>query len=185
MRTLFFATAFAIASTGAAGYAFAAPAQAIDVAPIAAQSGPKFVNAASDVDLYQIKAAQLAATKAQRDDVKTYAKSVFDTAQVRHKSLLASLRNDQRTIKTPSTMLSADRAAMLKLLSKAPRGNFDNLYLQQSITVAKGGWSVNKGYALDGTDEALKQVATTATPAFEQQADQAKALLPAALANGQ
>ena len=185
MRNLFHVAALAIATAGSAGYAYAAPVQAVDAAPVAAQSGPRFVNAASDVDLYQIKAAQLAATKAQRDDVKAYAKAVLSAADVRHKSLLASLRNDQRTIKTPSTMLSSDRAAMVKLLSKAPRGNFDNLYLQQSITVAKGGWSVNKGYALDGTDEALKQVATTATPAFEQQIDQAKSLLPAALAGAQ
>ncbi|WBO24268.1 DUF4142 domain-containing protein [Sphingomonas abietis] len=172
---------------GTAGIAAQAGAQTatMDVSPIPSQSGPNFVNAASDVDVYQMKAAQLAVYKAQRDDVKAYAKGVFDAADTRHKALLASLHNDQRTIKTPTTMPSADRAAMLKLLSKSPRGSFDNLYLQQSVKIAKAGWSVSKGYALDGTDDSLKQVATTAAPSFEQEVTQATSLLPAALVGAQ
>ena len=49
--------------------------------PIAGQNEPAFVMAASDANLYQIKAAQLAVTKAQRDDVKAYAK-IFDSCGV-------------------------------------------------------------------------------------------------------
>ena len=45
----------------------------VGVSPIASQSGPNYVLAAADANLYQIKAAQLAATRAQRDDVKAYA----------------------------------------------------------------------------------------------------------------
>ena len=123
--------------------------------PIAGQNEPAFVMAASDANLYQIKAAQFAVTKAQRDDVKAFAKRVQTEAQIAQKALMAALRNDQRTIKAPSSSLSSDRAALVKLLQKTPRGSFDNLYLSQSAQVLQAAWAINKGYAQDGTDPAL------------------------------
>ena len=153
--------------------------------PIAGQNEPAFVMAASDANLYQIKAAQLAVTKAQRDDVKAYAKRVQTEAQIAQKALMAELRNDQRTIKAPSSSLSSDRAALVKLLQKTPRGSFDNLYLSQSAQVLQAAWAINKGYAQDGTDPALKQVAGTAVPTLEQELTNGKALLPSALTGGQ
>lgn len=154
-------------------------------APISGQSGPSFVASASDANSYAIQAAQVAVTKAQRDDVKTYAKRVLEENRTLQKSLLASLRNDQRTIKAPSTALSADRAALLTQLKKAPRGSFDNLYLTQAVQVQDGAWAVYKGYADDGTDPALKQVAVNAVPQIEQEESAAKALVPAALSAAQ
>ena len=153
--------------------------------PIAGQNEPAFVMAASDANLYQIKAAQLAVTKAQRDDVKAYAKRVQTEAQIAQKALMAALRNDQRTIKAPSSSLSSDRAALVKLLQKTPRGSFDNLYLSQSAQVLQAAWAINKGYAQDGTDPALKQVAGNAVPTLEQELTNGKALLPSALTGGQ
>ncbi|GBH32698.1 MULTISPECIES: DUF4142 domain-containing protein [Sphingobium] len=153
--------------------------------PIAGQNEPAFVMAASDANLYQIKAAQFAVTKAQRDDVKAFAKRVQTEAQIAQKALMAALRNDQRTIKAPSSSLSSDRAALVKLLQKTPRGSFDNLYLSQSAQVLQAAWAINKGYAQDGTDPALKQVAGTAVPTLEQELTNGKALLPSALTGGQ
>ena len=152
--------------------------------PIAGQNEPAFVMAASDANLYQIKAAQFAVTKAQRDDVKAFAKRVQTEAQIAQKALMAALRNDQRTIKAPSSSLSSDRAALVKLLQKTPRGSFDNLYLSQSAQVLQAAWAINKGYAQDGTDPALKQVAGTAVPTLEQELTNGKALLPSALTGG-
>jgi hypothetical protein len=74
---------------------------------IVSQSGPNYVLAAADANLFQIKAAQLAVTRAQRDDVKAYARRVMAETQSSHKALLAALKNDQRTIKAPSSNLSA------------------------------------------------------------------------------
>ena len=153
--------------------------------PIAGQNEPAFVMAASDANLYHIKAAQFAVTKAQRDDVKAFAKRVQTEAQIAQKALMAALRNDQRTIKAPSSSLSSDRAALVKLLQKTPRGSFDNLYLSQSAQVLQAAWAINKGYAQDGTDPALKQVAGTAVPTLEQELTNGKALLPSALTGGQ
>jgi len=156
----------------------------VGVSPTAAQSGPAFVAAASDANQFQIKAAQLAITKSQRDDVRAYAKRVLAEAQTSQTSLLAALRNNERTIKTPATALSSVRTAQLKLLQEAPRGGFDNLYLTQAKQVQKTAWSAYKDYAEDGTDLALKQVASTAMPTIEQELGSGKALIPAALAGG-
>jgi putative membrane protein len=154
----------------------------VGVSPIAAQSGPNYVLAASDANLYQIKAAQLAAARAQRDDVKAYAKRVLAEAQSSQKSLMAALKNDQRTIKPPPSTMSADRAALLKLLQKAPKSAFDNLYLTQSAQVQQAAWAVHKGYAQDGTDPALRQVAGTAVPTLENELTTGKSLTPSGLA---
>jgi putative membrane protein len=157
----------------------------VGIAPLAAQSGPNYVLAASDANQYQVKAAQLAITRAQRDDVKAYAKRVLSEAQNNQRSLMASLKNDQRTIKSPPTSLSSDRGALVKLLEKAPKSAFDNLYLTQSAQVQQAAWAVHKGYAQDGTDNALQQVAGTAVPVLEQELTAGKALLPNGLAGGQ
>lgn len=124
----------------------------VGIAPLAAQSGPNYVLAASDANQYQVKAAQLAITRAQRDDVKAYAKRVLSEAQNNQRSLMASLKNDQRTIKSPPTSLSSDRGALVKLLEKAPKSAFDNLYLTQSAQVQQAAWAVHKGYAQDGSN---------------------------------
>lgn len=153
--------------------------------PIAGQSAPSFVAAASDANTYAIKASEMALSKAQRDDVKAYAKRVLDENRTLQKSLLASLRDNQRTIRTPSSALSSDRASLLSLLQKAPRGSFDNLFLTQAIQVQDRAWSVYKGYAEDGTDPALKQIAIGAAQQEEQELTAGKALLPAALAGDQ
>lgn len=154
----------------------------VGVEPIASQSGPNYVLAASDANVYQIKAAQLAATRAQRDDVKSYAKRVLAEAQSSQKALMAALKNDQRTIKAPSSALSADRATLVKLLQKAPKSAFDNLYLTQSAKVQQAAWAIHKGYAQDGTDPALQQIAGTAVPVLENELTTGKSLTPSGLA---
>lgn len=154
----------------------------VGVEPVMAQSGPNYVLAASDANLFQVKAAQLASTRAQRDDVKAYAKRVLGEAQIAQRALLASLKNDQRTIKAPPSSLSADRGALIKLLQKAPKGAFDNLYLTQTAQVQQAAWAVHKGYATDGNDPALQQVAGNAIPVIENELTAGKSLTPSGLA---
>jgi predicted outer membrane protein len=69
---------------------------------------------------------------------------------------------------------------MLKMLRHTPRGSFDNLYLTQAARVQQGNWAAYKGYATDGADQSLKQVAGNGVPIIEQQLQQSDALLPSA-----
>ncbi|WP_454883322.1 DUF4142 domain-containing protein [Sphingomonas oryzagri] len=153
----------------------------VGVMPVHGLDGPAFSAAASDANQYQVAAGRLALMRAQRDDVKDYAKRVIAETDTAQQTLLSSLSNDQRKIRTPATSLSAERASMLKLLRKAPRGSFDNLYLTQSAQVGQAAWATYKGYAEDGADQSLKQVAGNGVPVIEQQLQQGNALLPSAL----
>lgn len=172
----------ALAQAVSPGMSGAMTSAEVGAEPISGQSGPNYVLAAADANLYQIKAAELALARAQRDDVKAYARRILAEIQSGHKALLAALKNDQRSIKAPSTTLSADRAALLKLLEKAPKSAFDNLYLTQSAQVQQAAWAVNKGYAQDGTDPALQQVAGMAVPVLENELTTGKSLTPSGLA---
>lgn len=154
----------------------------VGVAPIRGLDAPAFSAAASDANQYQIAAGRLAVMRAQRDDVKGYARRLIADTGTAQQTLLASLNDERRRITRPAGTLSTERAAMLKLLRKAPRSAFDNLYLTQSAQVQQSAWATYKGYAEDGTDQPLKQVAGNGIPMIEQQLQQGNALLPSALA---
>ncbi|MFA7597598.1 MAG: DUF4142 domain-containing protein [Novosphingobium sp.] len=153
----------------------------VGVAPIHGLDGPAFSAAASDANQFQIAASRLSLTRSQRSDVKDYARRIISESQTSQQTLLASLNNDRRKIARPTTRLSAERASMLKMLRSTPRASFDNLYLTQSAQVQQGNGAAYKGYAEDGVDRSLKQVAGSGVPIIEQQLQQGGTLLPSAL----
>ncbi|WP_028657401.1 DUF4142 domain-containing protein [Novosphingobium sp. B-7] len=153
----------------------------VGVGPVHGLDAPAFSAAASDANQFQIAASRLSLARSQRSDVKAYAQRIISESQTSQQTLLASLNNDQRKIAKPTTRLSAERASMLKMLRSTPRSSFDNLYLTQSAQVQQGNWATYKGYAEDGADQSLKQVAGNGVPIIEQQLQQGGALLPSAL----
>ncbi len=92
---------------------------------------------------------------------------------------MAALKNDDRTIAKPSTRLSAQNAAKIALLKRAPKGSFDQLYLQQQLESHQTAWALHKGFATDGADASLRQVASTAVPIVERHVLHAKQMAPA------
>ena len=153
----------------------------VGASPIHGLDGPAFAAAASDANQFQITASRLSLTRSQRSDVKDYAQRMISQSQTSQQTLMASWNNDQRKIAKPTSDLSAQRASMLKMLRSTPRGSFDNLYLTQSAQVQQGNWATYKGYAQDGADQSLKQVAGNGVPIIEQQLKDGNALLPSAL----
>jgi len=151
------------------------------VAPIHGLDGPAFSAAASDANQYQMAASRLSLERSQRSDVKDYARDMMSKSQTSEQMLMASLSNDQRKIAKPGSRLSAERSSMLKMLRDAPSASFDNLYLTQSVKVQQGNWATYKGYAEDGSDPSLKQMAGDGAPLIAHQLQQGQALLPAAL----
>ena len=154
----------------------------VGVVPTRGLDGAGFTAAASDANRFQIEAGRLALTRAQRDDVKAYGRRIVSDSETAQKMLLASLENDQRKIAKPSRALSGSRESMLKLLRNSPKGSFDNLYLTQSAEVQQSAWATYKGYAEDGVDQSLKQVAGNGVPLIERQLQDGDALLPSSLA---
>ncbi|PLR21003.1 hypothetical protein SGCZBJ_21445 [Caulobacter zeae] len=149
--------------------------------PVHGLDAPAFSAAASDANQYQIAASRLSLARSQRADVKDYARRMISAGETAQQTLMASLSNDQRKIAKPARTLSAERASMLEMLRKTPRSGFDNLYLTQSANVQQANWAAYKGYAEDGTDQSLKQVAGNGVPLIEAQLQQGGALLPASL----
>ncbi len=156
---------------------------AASMSPQTGLSAQDYVKLAADSDMYEIQSSRLANTKAQRKDVQDFAKQVVADHMTTSKALMAGLRNKDRTITRPSTKLSAEKAAMIDLLRKAPRDQFDNLYLQQQAQAHQQAWAIHKGYATDGTDPTLKQIASTAVPVIERHLTHVQQLVPAGLAN--
>ena len=153
----------------------------VGMAPMEGVAGPDYVKLAADGDNYEIQSSKLALRRAQRDDVKAFANQMITDHTQTTKSLMAALTNADRKITRPSMTLSADNAANLKLLQKAPKGSFDTLYLTQQVTAHQKAWALHKGYATTGTDPALKQVAATAVPIVEQHLGHVKGMVPAAM----
>ena len=153
----------------------------VGVSPMEGVSATDYVKFAADGDNYEIQSSRLALRRAQRDDVKAFANQMITDHTQTTKSLMASLSNADRKIARPPTTLSADSSANLKLLQKAPKGSFDNLYLTQQVAAHQKAWALHKGYATTGTDTALKQVAATAVPVVEQHLAHVKGMVPAAM----
>ncbi len=154
----------------------------VGVEPMAAIPAGDYVKMAAASDQYEIQAARVALTKSSRPDVKAYAKMMIDAHTASSKTLMAALSNSERKIARPSTKLDSEGASNLALLKKAPKSGFDTLYLTQQTQAHQKAWALQKGFALNGTDPALKQVAANLVPTIEQHLAQAKSLTPSGVA---
>ncbi len=154
----------------------------VGVEPMGALPAGDYVKLAAASDQYEVQAARIALRKSSRADVKAYAKMMIDAHTTSSRTLNAALSNSERKIARPSTKLDTESASNLTLLKKAPKDGFDTLYLTQQTQAHQKAWSLQKGYALNGTDPALKQVAASMVPTIEQHLAQAKALTPSGVA---
>ena len=174
MKTILIAGALAMSTLAVPAMAQDAPANTGmmsssdgGVSPTMGTSATDYVKMAADGDMYEIQSSKIALAKSKRADVKSFAKDMIDDHMQTSASLKAALKNPDRTITPPSMMLSSDSAAKIALLKKAPKASFDGLYLQQQMMAHQTAWALHKGYATDGTDPALKQVASSAVPIVE------------------
>ncbi|RZI60163.1 MAG: DUF4142 domain-containing protein [Zymomonas sp.] len=139
----------------------------VGASPMMGVSATDYVKMAADGDMYEIASSKLAVTKTKNEGLKGFAREMITDHMQTTKTLMAALKNGDRTIAPPSKAMSAENAANVALLKKAPKGNFDQLYMQQQLAAHQKAWSLHKGYATDGTDATLKQIAATAVPVIE------------------
>lgn len=170
-------TVSGVAHTNAAGET----TTVFSVQPRTQVSATDYVKMSADALNYRIAASTLAMRKAERADVKAYAKADLMSAKKERDALYAALSNKDRKITRPSLTLSSQNAASLELLKKSS-SSFDNLYLTQMADAAPSMWALQKGYAMTGSDPALKQVATLSVPSVETGYTTARGLTPAAVA---
>jgi putative membrane protein len=152
----------------------------VGASPMTGTSATDYVKLAADGDMYEIQSSKLALTKSKRADVKGFAKQMIADHTKTTQSLKAALVNQDRKIAPPPMMLSSANQSKIDLLRKAPKGTFDQLYLQQQLQAHQMAWSLHDGYATDGQDPQLKQVAATAVPIIEQHLSMVKGMAGAA-----
>jgi putative membrane protein len=182
MRHAVFAAATSLVLFAAAP-AFAQGMTSADVGiqPLSGVPATTYVKLAADADNFEIQSSRIAATKSKREDVKGFARQMIVDHTTTSKSLAAALNNADRKITPPSTKLSTANQAKIDLLKKAPKGSFDQLYLQQQLQAHQTAWALHSGYAAEGTDPSLKQVATTAVPVIEHHLSMVKGMTPGAM----
>lgn len=162
-----FAAATALALVAAPSFAQNMTAADVGVSPMPGVSATDYVKLAADSDNFEIQSGKIAAMKAKRKDIKSFGQHMVSEHTGTTKSLMAALSNKDRKIAPPSTRLSDANQSKIDLLRKAPKNSFDQIYLQQQMEAHQTAWSLHKGYATDGTDASLRQVATTAVPIVE------------------
>ena len=147
----------------------------VGASPMTGTSPQDYAAWAADGDLYEIQSSKLALSKGKSAAVKAHAREMIADHTTTTKTLMAALPNTSPRVPKPPMALSADNAAMIAQLKQAPSDQFDALYLQQQMAAHQKAWALHKGFATDGSDPALRQVATSAVPIIENHLQHLKA----------
>ena len=148
--------------SGCGGGGGATSAQSVSVVPAAIAvpvviSAAAYVATAASIDLYQMKAAQLALQRSQDPANRAFAQHALSA----HQGTSAQLSYAGRRLNLlPTATLSAEHQAMLDAL--AATGDFDNVYRAQQNIVLQEGVKLHSSYAKAGQSPTLRPVAANA-----------------------
>lgn len=145
-------------------------------APLSGTSSANYAAWAADSDMFEIQSSQLALTKASSDGVKQFAREMIADHRTTTKALLAALPKTSPKVPKPPMKLSEANQAKIAQLKAASGTSFDSLYMQQQMMAHQQAWALHKGYATDGTDPALRQVAVAAVPIIEKHLQHVKTM---------
>lgn len=140
---------------GSAGVQSAA-ATSSAIAPVIV-SAASYVAMASSIDLYQVKAAQLALQRAQDPANRAYAERALSSSQGTSAQLSFAGR---RLNLLPSATLNPEHQAMLDALTAT--SDFDNTYRAQQNIILQEGVRLHSGFAKSGQSPTLRPVAANA-----------------------
>ena len=120
-------------------------------------SAAAYVAAASSIDLYEMKAAQLALEKAQNPSNRALAQQLLEA----HRGTSYQMSMAGRRLNLlPSASLDPEHQQMLDALSAT--SDFDNTYRAQQSIVLQEGLKLHAGYAKSGDSPTLRPVAANA-----------------------
>jgi putative membrane protein len=170
--------------------AFAVPAYAqgtmsptdVGAQPMTGTPSASYVAWAADSDMYEIQSSKLALQKGKSAMVKEHAQMMIKDHTTTTKALMAALPKTEPKVPKPPKALSEPNAAKIAQLREASGDAFDQLYWQQQLAAHQQAWSLHKGYATDGADPALKQVAASAVPIVETHLQHLKTMSPSGAA---
>jgi putative membrane protein len=132
-----------------------------------------FVSNASQSDMYEIQAGQLASTRGKNADVKAFGKMMVTdhTAMMNQMKPLVTAAGQ-----TPADKLDERRQGFIDNLKQATDANFDKTYIDQQVAAHGEALTLMQGYAGDGPDAGLKGMAAKAAPKIQMHLDKAKSI---------
>jgi putative membrane protein len=132
-----------------------------------------FVSNASQSDMYEIQAGQLASTRAKNADVKAFGKMMVTdhTAMMNEMKPLVTAAGQK-----PADKLDERRQGFIDNLKQATDANFDKTYIDQQVAAHNEALTLMQGYASDGPDAGLKAGAAKAVPKVQAHLDKAKSM---------
>lgn len=141
-----------------------------DVGPTAvAVSGIDYVHMASQADMFEIQASQLALQKSTNPKVRDLAQMMIGDQSGDAQDLVeaAKVANPNMVV---ATALDPRPAALLQGLQMEPVGpGFDKKYLAAQLRVQREAWALHSGYAQSGDTPILREVAGRIEPRARQQ----------------
>jgi putative membrane protein len=132
-----------------------------------------FVSNASQSDMYEIQAAQIAEKRSANADIKAFAKMMVKdhTATMKAMGPLATAAGQ-----SPAEKLDNRRQGFIDHLNKASDADFDKTYVDQQVAAHKEAEDLMTGYAKDGSDAGLKDGAAKTAPKVQMHLDKITAI---------
>lgn len=122
-----------------------------------------YIQQAAAGDLFEMQAAQLALTQAQRPDVRALARELLEThSQATQRLSAAAL---QAGLSAPAPALTVGQQQMLGQLQQTGPDGFDAAYLRSQLAAHETAIRLHDAYALSGDTEPLRFVASSAAAA--------------------
>jgi len=146
---------------------------ATSAATLGSHDTAAFVSNASQSDMYEIQAAQIAEKRSKNKDIKAFAKMMVadHTATTKAMGPLATAAGQ-----TPADKLDERRKGFIDNLNTANDADFDKTYVDQQVAAHEEALSLMQGYAKDGSDAGLKGAAGETAPKVQMHLDKIKAM---------
>jgi putative membrane protein len=140
---------------------------------IGAHDTAAFVSNASQSDMYEIQAAQIAQKRSKNPDIKAFAKMMV-TDHTKSTNLMKPLA--LAAGQTPADKLDNRRQGFIDHLNSASDADFDKTYVDQQVAAHNEALDLMNGYAKDGSDAGLKGGAAQIAPTVQMHLDKIKAI---------
>jgi putative membrane protein len=131
----------------------------------APQEATTFATKVAAANTFEIQSSELATERAERDDVKTFAKQMIDDHTKAGKDFKAAVQ--AANIQAPKEESDAKQKATLKKLEGAKGKSFDQAYVSAQTDAHKEAVTLFKNYASKGQTAPLKDFAQKTLPTLE------------------
>jgi putative membrane protein len=135
------------------------------IVPAFGLTSGQYVRETTAANLYQIRAARIALRRSSSPQVRDYASQMLQ----QHQQGLATITQASIQAGVPQRpRLSLAHRLMLARLRRTPARNFDAVYMNQQVVAHMNQAAVQRGYAQNGDNTVLQQVASQSDPTVQQ-----------------